>query len=417
MAGPAGYDPARHGPNEVMVPRQAPAAIWGPLLFVVATFAVLFLSSILPAAKECVQKWWLARKRRALLEGAAAATTPYRSAKDVQHGKENARRPKQSKNSKQSKKKKPEASAMPAKKRGTVAADTAKKDRGATVQPPTLAGGQSLELDDADEWITVGAKLLPVERAPALAPAPVAPAEAPPSRGKEKQEAEVSAKAGASIVGASSGAVPATAGKQVKMGKAEPAGSSSSSSRARQTARTPKSVPAPAKRESSGMVLSLNELPQPSVEQREAVQGLWVGQWETAPSDPAGLPMALPTHQNSDSAAAVVGVAEAAVMRGKDLRTLRPGCWLNDEAMNGSLGLLCAAAGGTGNQGVFSFSTFFFARLCSNKVGYDYAGVRRWSKAVDIFGQVLPPGLPAAHAPAPDNSKPVVTVALAVASG
>jgi len=70
----------------------------------------------------------------------------------------------------------------------------------------------------------------------------------------------------------------------------------------------------------------------------------------------------------------------------RTMSRLRPGEWLSDELVNGYLGLLaesCAAGGGAAG-GVHVMSTFFFAKLNSSPSGYNYEGVRRWTKNVDL---------------------------------
>eukprot|EP01052_Picozoa_sp_SAG31_P020756 SAG31_NODE_1575_length_7841_cov_3.083958_1_plen_348_part_00 len=79
---------------------------------------------------------------------------------------------------------------------------------------------------------------------------------------------------------------------------------------------------------SGGLVLSLDQLPQLSATQHAAVVWLWSagGDWAAKPNDPAGLVLAAAAPPAvAAQAGAPPGVRGAAVLRGRDLRTLRPG--------------------------------------------------------------------------------------------
>jgi sentrin-specific protease 1 len=60
--------------------------------------------------------------------------------------------------------------------------------------------------------------------------------------------------------------------------------------------------------------------------------------------------------------------------------------WANDEVVNLYLALTAAHfSNQTGGARVHAASSFFYARLTGGPGGYDYAAVRRWTKAVDVF--------------------------------
>jgi hypothetical protein len=73
-----------------------------------------------------------------------------------------------------------------------------------------------------------------------------------------------------------------------------------------------------------------------------------------------------------------------------DLRLLDPGQWLNDTIIN-YYGLLLRKVGeishaaGRAGASAWTFSSFFYTRLIQNKVKYDFPGIERWTKTVDIF--------------------------------
>jgi sentrin-specific protease 1 len=62
-----------------------------------------------------------------------------------------------------------------------------------------------------------------------------------------------------------------------------------------------------------------------------------------------------------------------------DIRTLRPGEWLNDEVNNFFARLLLHKY-----PHIHFFSTFFYTMLVSIN-GYNYENVRRWTRGVDVF--------------------------------
>ena len=76
-----------------------------------------------------------------------------------------------------------------------------------------------------------------------------------------------------------------------------------------------------------------------------------------------------------------------------DLLRLRPGGWLNDAILNAYCqGLLMERQTREGTRRQWPrcaiFSTFFYTRLCnSDRLGdaYDYNGVRRWTRSVNVF--------------------------------
>jgi hypothetical protein len=68
-------------------------------------------------------------------------------------------------------------------------------------------------------------------------------------------------------------------------------------------------------------------------------------------------------------------------LRRSDVQRIRGTGWLNDEVVNYYLYFVGAAYGGQ-----YIFSSFFFAKLCETSAGFDYAGVRRWTKE-DIFSR------------------------------
>ncbi|XP_028293238.1 sentrin-specific protease 2 isoform X3 [Gouania willdenowi] len=71
----------------------------------------------------------------------------------------------------------------------------------------------------------------------------------------------------------------------------------------------------------------------------------------------------------------------------RDLATLQEGCWLNDEVMNFYLSLVMdRCSGEPGRLKVYTFSTFFFPKLCGGggQTG-GHSAVKRWTKAVDLF--------------------------------
>ena len=73
-----------------------------------------------------------------------------------------------------------------------------------------------------------------------------------------------------------------------------------------------------------------------------------------------------------------------------DLTLLGPGEWLNDTIIN-YYGLLLRKVGevshaeGRAGASAWTYSSFFYTRLIQNKVKYDFPGIERWTKTVDIF--------------------------------
>eukprot|EP00242_Pyramimonas_sp_CCMP2087_P011860 CAMPEP_0198203548 /NCGR_PEP_ID=MMETSP1445-20131203/6855_1 /TAXON_ID=36898 /ORGANISM="Pyramimonas sp., Strain CCMP2087" /LENGTH=309 /DNA_ID=CAMNT_0043874991 /DNA_START=248 /DNA_END=1177 /DNA_ORIENTATION=- len=68
------------------------------------------------------------------------------------------------------------------------------------------------------------------------------------------------------------------------------------------------------------------------------------------------------------------------VTRG-DLMTLIPDTWINDEVVN----LYTHWMQSTGSSRVHIYSSFFWSRLASTPAGFDYKGVRRWTKKLNVF--------------------------------
>ncbi|MGH0117666.1 UNVERIFIED_CONTAM: hypothetical protein FKN15_041858 [Acipenser sinensis] len=69
----------------------------------------------------------------------------------------------------------------------------------------------------------------------------------------------------------------------------------------------------------------------------------------------------------------------------RDLSTLTPQSWLNDEVINFYMNLLVARSEREGCWRVYAFSTFFIPKLCAG----GYQAVRRWTKGVDLFEKDL----------------------------
>ncbi|XP_061700755.1 sentrin-specific protease 2 isoform X2 [Syngnathoides biaculeatus] len=72
----------------------------------------------------------------------------------------------------------------------------------------------------------------------------------------------------------------------------------------------------------------------------------------------------------------------------RDLATLQEGGWLNDEVINFYFCLVMdQCSDWAGGARVYSFSTFFYPKLCGSPGGRagGHAAVKRWTKAVDIF--------------------------------
>jgi len=87
----------------------------------------------------------------------------------------------------------------------------------------------------------------------------------------------------------------------------------------------------------------------------------------------------------------IISEFEGQPVRRHDILTLRPVQWLNDEVINVYLKLVLARAGrdgaGSGVAGAplraHVFQSFFYTKLADR--GYDYKGIRRWTKNIDIF--------------------------------
>ncbi len=73
-------------------------------------------------------------------------------------------------------------------------------------------------------------------------------------------------------------------------------------------------------------------------------------------------------------------------IRRKDVETLRGLNWLNDEVINFYMQLIVERGRATDNwPSVYAFTTFFYPKLMS----HGHAGVRRWTKKVDVFSHDL----------------------------
>ena len=69
-------------------------------------------------------------------------------------------------------------------------------------------------------------------------------------------------------------------------------------------------------------------------------------------------------------------------INGTAMKRLQFGGWLQDDHINGYMYLFNRA--GPVNR-LLAFSSFFMVKLMVDGGGYSYAGVRRWTKKVDIF--------------------------------
>jgi len=94
----------------------------------------------------------------------------------------------------------------------------------------------------------------------------------------------------------------------------------------------------------------------------------------------------LSTEQEAEIEAKVRGTPETVLIdkfgipfKGKDLRTLQPGTWLNDEVINFWFAMLAErdAQLAKPKRSLFH-NTFFVAKLAEN--GYNYRNVRRWTR-------------------------------------
>lgn len=76
---------------------------------------------------------------------------------------------------------------------------------------------------------------------------------------------------------------------------------------------------------------------------------------------------------------------------GRDMATLQPGRWLNDEVINFYLQLLRQRAARWREQDpsaprVHCFNTFFYAKLTER--GYRYAAVKRWTRRAKVCARI-----------------------------
>ncbi|KAJ2726071.1 SUMO1 sentrin specific peptidase 1 [Coemansia sp. Benny D115] len=69
----------------------------------------------------------------------------------------------------------------------------------------------------------------------------------------------------------------------------------------------------------------------------------------------------------------------------RDLKTLAPGQWLNDEVINFYMQLIIARSSDEGMPSVHAFNTFFFSTLRDN----GYQRVRKWTRRVKLFDKDL----------------------------
>ena len=68
-------------------------------------------------------------------------------------------------------------------------------------------------------------------------------------------------------------------------------------------------------------------------------------------------------------------------IKGRDMSTLRPLAWLNDEVINFYMNLLIERGKSDNYPSVYAFNTFFYPKLDQN--GYD--SLKRWTRKVDVF--------------------------------
>lgn len=109
--------------------------------------------------------------------------------------------------------------------------------------------------------------------------------------------------------------------------------------------------------------------------------------WALAEGESVGVDEALSWRKKLCSPNEVLVVVRSEPITRKTMCRLRARGWLNDELINGYLGLVaerCADRGGQAGP-VHVMSTYFYVKLCGAS-GYDYGGVRRWTKGVDLRG-------------------------------
>jgi len=74
----------------------------------------------------------------------------------------------------------------------------------------------------------------------------------------------------------------------------------------------------------------------------------------------------------------------------RDMATLSPGQWLNDEVVNIYMKLLEARdAADVSLPRCHFFTSLFYPKLAESNKGYCYANVKRWTKKVDVFTKDL----------------------------
>ena len=77
----------------------------------------------------------------------------------------------------------------------------------------------------------------------------------------------------------------------------------------------------------------------------------------------------------------------------RDLLTLKPGMWLNDEVINRYMELIMLRANASTAEAssplprVYAFKTFFMQKL--EEVGGDYTNVCRWTRRADLFAHEI----------------------------
>lgn len=108
---------------------------------------------------------------------------------------------------------------------------------------------------------------------------------------------------------------------------------------------------------------------------------------EIEEEEPPSLPVLTPDMESEIDRAlgahpdTVLANAFNLTIKGRDMRTLKPLAWLNDEVINFYMNLLIERGKLKDYPSVHAFNTFFFPKLSNS--GYD--SLKRWTKKVDIF--------------------------------
>lgn len=107
--------------------------------------------------------------------------------------------------------------------------------------------------------------------------------------------------------------------------------------------------------------------------------------WELPDSEAACVDDALDWRKARRAPHEVLVLVRDQPITRKTMSRMRAGEWLNDELINGYLGLLgqCCATPDMKRAGVHVMSTYFYAKLAGAS-GYNYEGVRRWTKNVEL---------------------------------